>query len=216
MISTRSNSYHKAIDRFESLLELARSREIDTPYKLAQASGIPQSTAYRQIAQLEELRLISRDMQGVFMIGLEALILSNRAWDFHDIEVLAEPILRFIRIQTRKTAFVGFVADGEVQLGLYSIGLGSRFKKPNRTGRYVIKAAKQPLLAGQFDFADDRELHHPALLAPISGNEECELVIGLFKAKDKTENDLDELDLVVDAANRLRTGITLVSQSKEL
>lgn len=213
MASDRNNSYHKAIDRFESLLEMARSREIDTPYKMAQASGIPQSTAYRQIALLEEMRLISRDVQGRFMIGPETLRLSNQAWQVQDIEVLAEPILRFVRIQTRKTAFLGFVADGAIQLGAYSIGLGSSFKRPVKSGCYFFRDVTLPLSPGRFDFFDEKELRHSVILSPISGNEDRELVIGLFETAQKDSVISDDLALVTDAANRLRAGMTLESQN---
>ncbi|MCV6546935.1 MAG: hypothetical protein OIF56_06570 [Cohaesibacter sp.] len=215
MTSSQKNSYHKSIDRFEYLLDAARSREIDTPYKLAQITGIPQSTAYRQIALMEKLRLISRDMQGRFMIGPESLRLANKAWDIQDIEVLAEPILRFIRIQTRQTGFLGFVANGDIQLGLYSIGLGCRFNKPTKSGLYHFLDVIKPLTSGRYDLVDDDGLRQPVILCPVVGNDHRELVIGLLKNDQKDETTTDDLALVTDVVNRFRAGLALVSQKTE-
>ncbi|WP_127115935.1 hypothetical protein [Shimia sediminis] len=200
-------TYHKAIDRMEALLNIARALSADTPYQLVKASGIPPSTAYRQTAAMEDSRMLARDMQGRFMLGPECLALCFSAWGFPDPGFIMGPLLRFARIQTRQTAFVGFLRQNTLQLGPYSIGRGKRFAHPAAAGRYALQTRFKGQTAGRYMARAADSASVPVLLCPVVQNNKAFLTLGVFRQSSPVAEQDKITDVLRDAAQRLRTSV---------
>ncbi|HEY8596195.1 MAG TPA: hypothetical protein VIL84_13210 [Devosiaceae bacterium] len=122
-----SPTYERAVALFGALVERPSRVLCLNPVDMLSATGRATSTGYRALAEAEASGLLSRDLQQAYGPGPLARRIGFSAYGAGELANVAAPILLDLRETVRRTALVGFSRDGELHVGLYSVGRGSDF-----------------------------------------------------------------------------------------
>ena len=91
------------------------------------------------IAALEKSGFLRRDASANFLGGAEAFRTGFRAWGAGAIVDLVPLALRRLRQQTERTSFIGFIENGTLHVGPFSLGPGSAFIRPKPFAAYEVR-----------------------------------------------------------------------------
>src|SRR5215831_12064554 len=105
----------QVLDRVLSIIdELAKARQDATLAELAEAVKLHKSTAHRLLSILERHRLVERDSQSRYRLGLRLFELGTIAMDHLNIRDRARPYLEWLSEQLNETVHLCTLDGGEV------------------------------------------------------------------------------------------------------
>lgn len=118
--------YQRAVDRFESL-----NAELIAPTENARdvikRADLPLSTGYRMLTGFEQRGFARRDADGHYLRGDAAWQVGMAAFGFGAGLEAILPLVRYLRAQTARTAFLGLYMNETVHVGPFSRGRGAEF-----------------------------------------------------------------------------------------
>jgi len=124
------NSYDKALDVFEKLLDEPLQKVLSGPLPLARAVGLATTSGYRAAAIAESEGLLSRSTEGDYLRGPSTRTIGLSALGFGEFALVAEPVLIQLRQATRLTAFLAVAGNSQCMIGPHSRGRGLTFAVP--------------------------------------------------------------------------------------
>jgi hypothetical protein len=104
-------SAQEAARRFHDILVLVSHEPVRTAYEVAQRLGMPLSSTYLAMAEMERLGCLSRDESGYMLTGAR---IQQMGLDARKIRVSAQrlpPLIRYLSDHTGHTAFFASMAD---------------------------------------------------------------------------------------------------------
>jgi hypothetical protein len=126
------NSYDRALDTFERLLDRPLEKVLSGPLPLTRAAGLATTSGYRAAATAESEALLSRSTEGVYLRGPATRTIGLSALGFGEFALVAEPVLTQLRQSTRLTAFLGVLIENRCVVGPFSKGRGLSFIVPQK------------------------------------------------------------------------------------
>lgn len=116
--------YTDAVRRLLDILVVVAKKPVCTAYDIAKYLGLPMSSAYQAVNEMERLSWLARDEEGFFLIGAvpQQVALTALGYDFAAQRL--PPVIRYLRDQTGETAFAGSLR-AELQIGTFLLGFNS-------------------------------------------------------------------------------------------
>ncbi len=187
------NTYDRAVAAFETLVMVPLTQRHLAPSELIQSAGLAVTSGYRHISTLEAEGFLRRDETGVYLVGAAAQSIGLRANGVGWLAPLAHPILLQLRQATRNTSFLGFVSDGKLQIGPFSIGRQSRqvpiepvFGVDGLAAMTLGKVAEVSLSSRK----DGILRRFTAFVTPIGETGDTTAVLGLFLTTGRAHSDV--------------------------
>jgi IclR helix-turn-helix domain len=183
----------ETVTRFRDILALVSREQVRTAYEISQRLGLPLSSTYRTVADMERLSCLARDESGYLLVGVRPQQIALDALGFDIAAQQLPPLVRHLRDQTGDTAFMANVTT-LVTVGAVAIGFNVDHLMVQPFQTYRI--AKTPAASGSGgvihrDLVDESGLDaygQPVCLAAIelakstSVAHESSLVIGVARA----------------------------------
>lgn len=107
-------SLQRALDILESIACSKKPVPLKT---LADTTGLPKSTVYRLVGNLENRDYVRCNQDGSYQLGLKFLVLSQRADQSFELKQLVRPSLLQLSELTRETVHLGMLQQGKVVYG---------------------------------------------------------------------------------------------------
>lgn len=126
------NPYDQAIDRFEALNAAIMTPTTNARDVIKQA-GLPLSSGYRILTQFEQRGFAKRDTAGRYLRGDVAWQIGMAAFGFGSGMAAVLPLVRYLRTQTLRTAFIGVRQRQKIHVGPFSKGRGAEFVSDPQT-----------------------------------------------------------------------------------
>jgi hypothetical protein len=101
----------EAVRRFHDVLILVSHEPVRTAYEVAQRLGIPLSSAYLLIAEMERLTCLTRDESGNLLAGTRTHQMGLAANGMRVPAQHLAPLVRYLRDHTGETAFTARLTD---------------------------------------------------------------------------------------------------------
>ncbi|WP_298852735.1 hypothetical protein [uncultured Ruegeria sp.] len=200
------NSYDRAVARFSDLLDGASAAKGSSVNQVSIRAKLPRSTAYRQFETLEQLRITNRAPSGDITLSDLGWRIGFSAWGFGDVSPFAAATVRYLRIQSRRTSFLGVLTDRKLQAIAYSASRGLSFRSLSAGGQYVVSTSG--VFGGNTFEAQDRDSKMEFLiLQDIVEREFGSLRLGVIALSSSDARELDEHGLLSDTAHRLRVAL---------
>jgi hypothetical protein len=119
-----SMPYTDAVRRLLDILVVVAKKPVCTAYDIAKDLGLPMSSTYQAVNEMERLSWLARDEEGFFLIGAvpQQVALTALGYDFATQRL--PPVIRYLRDQTGETAFAGSLR-AELQIGTFLLGFNS-------------------------------------------------------------------------------------------
>jgi hypothetical protein len=116
--------YTDAVRRLLDILVVVAKKPVCTAYDIARELGLPMSSTYQAVNEMERLSWLARDEEGFFLIGTvpQQVALTALGYDFAAQRL--PPVIRYLRDQTGETAFAGSLRT-ELQIGTFLLGFNS-------------------------------------------------------------------------------------------
>ncbi|RYG90288.1 hypothetical protein EU803_13745 [Loktanella sp. IMCC34160] len=173
-----------------------------------QEAGIARSTAARDLLVLEQRKFLARDSYGDPVLGSEAWRVGYSAWGHGDAGPMAATIVRYLRVQTRRTAFLGVVTGKELTLLAFSLGRGNDYTAPDRNASYLLHRKIDTETRGAVHGMSSSASPAGFSIAPVAETSGVILVAGLLCRRDEAGIDPDRVVVLRDATRKLRIGLS--------
>lgn len=131
-MTERPETYDRAVELFGRIVGGPGTELCRKPADLVRVTGRSPSTGFRMVADAETLGLVSREIDQTYGIGPLGRRIGFSALGFGDFSDISAPLLRDLREKLRRTAVIAFLSGQEVRLGLWSIGRGTDYVRPER------------------------------------------------------------------------------------
>jgi len=116
--------YTDAVRRLLDILIVVAKKPVCTAYDIAKELGLPMSSTYQAVNELERLSWLARDEEGFLLVGAvpQQVALTALGYDFAAQRL--PPVIRYLRDQTGETVFAGSLR-AELQIGTFLVGFNS-------------------------------------------------------------------------------------------
>jgi hypothetical protein len=116
--------YTDAVRRLLDILIVVAKKPVCTAYDIAKELGLPMSSTYQAVNELERLSWLARDEEGFLLVGAvpQQVALTALGYDFAAQRL--PPVIRYLRDQTGETVFAGSLRT-ELQIGTFLVGFNS-------------------------------------------------------------------------------------------
>lgn len=191
-VSARSNT-----DAARRLLDIAivvAQKPVGTAYDVARTLGLPMSSTYQAINDLESMSWLSRDEDGNLLVGTVPQQIALAAYGYSVAARSLQAVVRFLRDQTGETAFGGAL-KGALHIGPHLVGYNPnsvRFDPFQELPVEVVGAPKLDAGALRLRCGEGGPAIH-FLAMPLQpsapGFEEGQLVVGVSSAGRRIDED---------------------------
>ena len=113
----------EAVASFQAILGHVAREPVRTPYELARRMGMPFSSAYAAVEQLERMACLARDENGYLMLGERAHQIALDACGFPVRAQRLAPLVRYARDRCGETVFFAAL-DDRLRVGALAFGFG--------------------------------------------------------------------------------------------
>jgi hypothetical protein len=137
-MTSAGDTYVRAVELFGSLTQAPVATLCRKPADLVRATGRAPSTAFRLVAEAETVGLVAREIDQTYRLGALARRVGFTALGFGELSDVSGPLLRDLRETLRRTAFIAFLRGQEVRVGLWSLGRGIDYVRPEPS--YLLDA----------------------------------------------------------------------------
>jgi ribose transport system substrate-binding protein len=112
------------VRRLLDIVVVVAKKPICTAYDIAKELGLPMSSTYQAVNELERLSWLARDEEGFLLVGAvpQQVALSALGYDFAMQRF--PPVIRYLRDQTGETVFAGSLRT-DLQIGPFLLGFNS-------------------------------------------------------------------------------------------
>ena len=117
-------SYTDAVRRFLDILIVVAKKPVCTAYDIAKELGLPMSSTYQSVNELERLSWLARDEDGFLLVGTVPQQVALAALGYDLAARQLPPVIRYLRDQTGETAFAASMKT-ELQIGTFLLGFNS-------------------------------------------------------------------------------------------
>jgi len=116
--------YTDAVRRLLDILIVVAKKPVCTAYDIVKELGLPMSSTYQAVNELERLSWLARDEEGFLLVGAvpQQVALTALGYDFAAQRL--PPVIRYLRDQTGETVFAGSLWT-ELQIGTFLVGFNS-------------------------------------------------------------------------------------------
>jgi hypothetical protein len=135
----------EAVRRFRDILALVSREPVRTAYEVASRLGLPVSSTYLAVAEMERLSCLARDEAGFLLVGARPQQMALDALGFPVAAQRLAPLVRYLRDQTGETVFMAHWTE-MLSVGTTAIGFnpGSLVVEPFQAYRLAAPSPARP------------------------------------------------------------------------